>query len=531
MADPIRIMIDRNLLASVAEEMGAVLQKTAFSPNIKERRDFSCAVFDGKGGLVAQAAHIPVHLGSMAEAVRAAIHRGIDGPGCGILLNDPYRGGTHLPDLTLVTGVFPPGARKAAFHVASRAHHSDIGGLAPGSMAPATEIFQEGIRIPPLRFLRDGKMDEDILALLLANVRTPVEREGDLRAQMAANAVGVRRLLELLERRGLRALEGSVRTLQDYSERMVRAALRELPEGEATFEDHLDDDGAGTTKIPIRVKVTLRRGRLEVDFTGSSPEVAGCVNATRAVTTAAVHYVLLAILERDVPVNDGVLRPVTLVVPEKSVVCATFPRATAAGNVETSQRIVDTLLGAFARILPDRIPAASCGTMSNLTLGGVDPRSGETFAYYETLAGGAGALPFRPGTSAVQTHMTNTLNTPVEALELAYPFRVLRSEIRRGSGGNGHHRGGDGIVREIEVLTRTTLGLLTERRRIAPYGLGGGEPGARGRNLLKRKGTRRFLPLPGKSVVQLEPGDVVRIETPGGGGHGKPRPAGRGKRD
>ncbi len=519
MSDPTQLMIYRNLLSSIAEEMGVVLQKTSYSPNIKERRDYSCALFDHQGQLLAQAAHIPVHLGAFSISIRAAMEEVTFEPGDTVIMNDPYRGGTHLPDISLITGVFLSG-KKPTFYVANRAHHADVGGLAPGSMAPATDILQEGIRIPPVKIEQGGALRKDVLQLLLANVRTPQEREGDLRAQLAANTIGTRRLTELAKRKGLVTLQRSAKNLLLYSEKLMRAAIRTIPNGTYEFEDRLDDDGQGTVNIPIRVRLRIAGEKATFDFHGSSPQVKGCVNATKAITISAVQYALCSAVGIDIPINEGALAPVTTILPEDSVVNSSFPGATAAGNVETSQRIVDVLLGALAKALPGKIPAASCGSMSNLTLGGTGA-DGVPFSYYETLAGGAGAGPTWDGQDAVQTHMTNTLNTPVEALEIAYPFRVIRNSIRTGSGGEGDHPGGNGLIREIELLAPARMGLLTERRILSPYGLDGGKPGQTGKNLLKRKGKSTWEKLPGKAMLTLEAGDIIRIETPGGGGYGK----------
>ncbi len=523
--DPVRLEVLRNLLEAIAEEMGVALVRTAFSPNVKERRDASCALFTSRGELLAQAAHIPVHLGSMALAARAVMEAADLSPGDAVLVNDPHRGGTHLPDLTLVSAVFSRGTRRPLFYVANRAHHSDVGGCSPGSMAPATDMFQEGLRIPPVRFVRRGAIDRDVLAILLANVRTPEEREGDLRAQWAANRLGERRLLELCDRMGEGALVAGTRILLDHAERLVRALLARLPAGRFRFEDELDDDGQGTRPVPIRVALTNSRRGLVVDFTGSSPQVRGSVNANPAIALSAVLYVLRSLLEEDSPTNGGCLRPVRLVAPLGSVVNARFPAAMAAGNVETSQRLVDVILGAFATALPDRIPAASAGTMHNTTLGGHDPLRGRAFTYYETVAGGSGATPHRAGIAGIHTHMTNTRNTPVEALESTFPLRVRAVAFRDGSGGRGRHRGGDGLVREIEALAPMTASIVADRQAKGPYGLRGGSPGKPGETRLERRSRRRrrvrSIKLASKTTVSLEPGDVLVVRTPGGGGFGR----------
>jgi N-methylhydantoinase B len=514
-ADPVERQVFANLLASVAEEMGAVLERAAASTNIKERRDFSAAVFDARGRMVAQAAHIPVHLGSAPLSVRAALAALDLGPGDVALLNDPWGGGTHLPDLTLVAPVFLEGRR--AFLVSTRAHHADVGGAAPGSMGLATEVFQEGVRIPPIRLVERGRWNRDALRLFLANVRTPAEREVDLAAQVAAQVRGVARLGELAERYGVRRLRAAADDLLRTTGAAMRAELRRLPRGLFRFEDALEDDGMGTGPIPIRVALRLGGGRAAIDFAGTHPQVPGPVNANRAITVSAVFYVFRCLLGFDVPTNEGLMAPLDVRAPEGSVVNARFPAAVAGGNVETSQRIVDALLGALHRAAPGRVPAASAGTMSNVTLGGTDA-AGRPFTYYETIGGGAGASARAPGLAAVQTHMTNTRNTPVEALELAYPLRVRAQAFRRGSGGAGARRGGDGLVRAFEFLVPTAVSLLGERRRIGPWGAAGGAAGRPGRNRLGARG--RLRALPGKCAVRARPGDRLSIETPGGGGHG-----------
>ncbi|SHK92583.1 hydantoinase B/oxoprolinase family protein [Rhodothermus profundi] len=515
--DPVRLEIFRHLLAAVAEEMGAVLRRTGFSPNIKERRDYSCALFTAEGELVAQAAHIPVHLGALPLSVQACREAFPElKPGDAVLLNDPFRGGTHLPDLTLVSPVFVEG--QLLGFVASRAHHADIGGMAPGSMPLAHEIFQEGFIIPPVKLMERGRPNPSVWALLLANVRTPEERQGDLRAQLAANERGVRRLQELAAAYGFDTLRTAFSALLDYAERLMRAFLRTLPDGVCRFEDALDDDGLSDAPLWIRVALTISGDAATIDFSETDPQCAGSLNAVRAITVSAVYYVFRALLGYDVPANAGCLRPLQIITRPGTLVDARPPAAVAGGNVETSQRIVDVLLGALAQVCPDRIPAASQGTMNNVTIGGLDPRTGHYYTYYETLAGGAGAMPNADGTSAVHTHMTNTWNTPIEALEYAYPLRVTRYAIRDGSGGTGRYRGGDGLIREMELLASARVTWLTERRRRAPYGLAGGAPGKPGRNLWIHQGETRCMP--GKVSFQAEAGDRIRIETPGGGGWG-----------
>jgi N-methylhydantoinase B len=524
------------LFSSVSEEMGVTLGRTAHSPNIKERRDYSCAVFDARGKLVAQAAHIPVHLGAIPLSVEAALPLAPFAPGDVVMLNDPFLGGTHLPDITLVSSVFA--GRELVGFVVSRAHHADVGGISPGSMPLATELYQEGMIIPPLRLIRAGRRNEEVLSLLLRNVRTPDERLGDLDAQLSAHRTGETRLLELVERYGRREVAHQMSALQDYAERLTRSAIAEIPNGEYTFEDALDDDGQSDEPVLIRLRLVVRKDSLHFDFTGSASERPSSVNAVAAVTRSAVYYAVRCLLDEDAPTNDGCLRPIGFTLPEGAVVNARPPRAVSAGNVETSQRIVDVVLGAFSRALPERVPAASAGTMNNVTIGGWDPERERPFAYYETLAGGAGAGPIREGLSAVHTHMTNTMNTPVEALEQSYPFRVREYSIRRSTGGAGLRRGGDGLAREYEFVTPAEVTIVGERRRRAPYGARGGGPGLPGKDTLFRqvesrasvrpaasarapRGRRRPRTLASKTTLLLEAGDRLRIETPGGGGWGR----------
>lgn len=520
--DPVDLAVFQSAAHSIAEEMGAALRRTALSPNIKERRDYSCAVFDGRGRVIAMGDHMPVHLGSMPMSVQAAIQSVDFAPGDIAILNDPYAGGTHLPDITMVLPVHVAGNNRPAFYVCNRAHHADVGGAYAGSMGPAREIFQEGIRIPPVRIVRGGEVDRDVLSLILLNVRTPREREGDLDAQIGACRVGERRTQELIEKYGLAKIEALIEELLDYSERLVRAQLRQMPRGEFTAEDWLDDDGVTgePRKIVVRLQFDPQAGELHADFTGSSAQVEGSVNAVRAITLSACFYVLRCLLAHDAPATAGILRPLTLTTEPGSIVDARPPAPVAGGNVETSQRIVDVLMRALAQAVPERVPAASAGTMSNLTIGGVDPRTGEPFTYYETTAGGMGARPSLDGLSGVHTHMTNSLNTPIEALEYAYPFRMIRYGYRDASGGAGRFRGGDGLIRELELLADAQVTLLADRRRFRPYGLQGGEDGASGRAIATHGQTGNETELPGKTSLRLAKGDRLRIETPGGGGWG-----------
>jgi N-methylhydantoinase B len=525
--DPVELAVFQSAVHSIAEEMGAALRRTALSPNIKERRDYSCAVFDGRGRVIAMGDHMPVHLGSMPMSVEAAIAAIPFGTGDIAILNDPYAGGTHLPDITMVLPVFLPEQTQPFFYVANRAHHADVGGMFPGSMGPASEIFQEGIRIPPVRIVRAGQLDREMLDLILLNVRTPQEREGDLQSQIGACRVGEQRLLELTATYGEAKLAELIEELLDYSERLIRAQLRTLPAGRFQAEDFLDGDGVTDTpcKIAATLQIDPETAQIHIDFTGSCDQVPGSVNAVRSITLSACFYVLRCLLAEAAPATAGILRPLTLVTPEGSIVNARPPAPVAGGNVETSQRIVDVLLRALAQAVPSRIPAASAGTMSNLTIGGAfpetDPRSGQAFTYYETAAGGMGARPGIDGIDGVQTHMTNSLNTPIEALEYAYPFRVRRYSYREGSGGAGQFCGGDGLIREIELLADAQVTLLADRRSFRPYGLEGGEEGKPGIASVTHTQTGQIEELPGKCSRKLSKGDILRIETPGGGGWGK----------
>lgn len=519
--DPIELAIFKSSFHSIAEEMGLSLRRTAFSPNIKERRDYSSAVFNRAGQVIAMGDDMPVHLGSMPMSVRAALDKLDLEPGDIAILNDPYDGGTHLPDITLVMPIFVAGADAAAFYVANRAHHADVGGTYPGSMGLCREIWQEGVRIPPVKLVAGGIMNRALLHLILNNVRTPHEREGDLTAQLGACRIGAQRISSLVDKYGLARVVANADELLSHSERLMRAELELLPEGEFRAEDFLDDDGI--TAEPVRISLTItthpKQGRIRFDFTRSADQVAGSLNAVAAIAYSAVFFVLRCLLPEEAAPTAGLMLPVEVVTRPGSVVDARPPAAVAGGNVETSQRIVDVLLRALAQILPARIPAASSGSMNNLTIGGIDPRNRQPFAYYETIAGGSGARPHSDGISGVHTHMTNSLNTPVEALEYAYPFRVLRYSYRPASGGAGKQRGGDGLIRELELLSPAHITLLTDRRRFAPYGLAGGEPGLTGRNILIENGIETQLP--GKCNIQVSAGAVLRIETPGGAGWGE----------
>lgn len=513
--DAISLAVFKSLFASVAEEMGVTLQRASFSPNIKERLDFSCAVFDREGRMVAQAAHIPVHLGSMPASVAYAL-RAFDTfqPGDVIVLNDPYRGGTHLPDVTMVSPVFVGDAVR--FFVASRAHHADVGGMSPGSLPLSTELYQEGVIIPPVRLVDAGQRNEGVLALITANSRAPAERLGDLEAQLAAQRVGERRLLALVATHGEERVQEHAQALMDYSRRMTEAVIADIPDGVYRFEDALEGDGQREVRIPICVKITVSGSQMIVDFSGSAPQVVGNLNAVEAVVRSATWYCVRLLAREDVPVNHGCFQPVTVIVPPHSLLHPDFPAAVAVGNMETSQRIVDVVLGALAQALPERIPAASQGTMNNFTFGGVV--NGQPFVFYETIGGGHGGGPAGDGLSGRHSHMTNTRNTPVEALEYGLPVRVLAYALREASGGVGRYRGGDGIRRAFEFLSPATMTINSERRAYGPYGLQGGGPGQVGINRVIQDGVETIVG--SKVTVQVSAGDRVVIETPGGGGWG-----------
>lgn len=520
--DPIRLEVLRNALEATAQEMGSVLRLTSFSPNIKERMDASCAIFTADADLVAQAEHVPVHLGSMLRALRPTLACVPDlAEGDVLITNDPYIGGAHLPDITLIAPVFIAGRRVA--YVASRAHHSDVGGMEPGSMpGRSTEIFQEGLIIPPVRLYRAGVLQGDIMAMVLANVRTPAERRGDLNAQLAALRIGERRMAELAQRFGADLLEQGLAAILDYTERRMRARMAELPKGTWFAEDCLDSDGSSDDPVWIRLRIDLTEAGFAFDFTGTSAQVAGNVNAVAPMCWSAIFYCLKLLTDASLPPNAGVLRPVSVHIPKGCFLDAQRPAAVCAGNTETTQRLADTILKGFAQIAPDRIAAASNGTMNLIGIGGTDPRNGRAYTYIETSGGGQGGRPMGPGMSGVHANMSNTLNTPIESLEIAYPLRCTRYELRQGSGGAGRHAGGEGIVRAIQIVGHDArISLQTDRRRFAPYGLGGGSDGLPGRNAtVARDGSRQDRPA--KCSITLGDGDSVVLETPGGGGWGAP---------
>ncbi len=515
--DPIELELFKNIFVSISEEMAAVLGRTALSPNIKERKDFSCALFNNRGETFAQGSHIPVHLGAMPLSVQAALRAVHFEDGDLVVLNDPYRGGTHLPDITCISPVFID--KGLTFFVANRAHHADVGGMTPGSMPLATEIFQEGLIIPPLKLIEKGKLRPDLLDLLLANVRTPEERKGDLLAQIASNEKGKQRLGEVIRKYGLNKILRYTQLIQLYTEKILREAIKNIPDGTYSFTDHLDDDGIKEKPVKIAVRLKINNDEAIVDFSSSSPQVEGGVNANFAVTYSAVLYVFRCLVEEDIPFNTGLMRPIKIMVPKGSVLNAQPPAATAGGNVETSQRIVDVLLGALSQAIPEKIPAASSGTMNNIAIGGYDPLRKRNFAYYETIGGGMGGSDEFPGLSGVHTHMTNSLNTPLEALENYLPLRIRRYGLRRGSGGEGRKKGGEGIIREYEFFLPAQVTIISERRRFAPYGVRGGRSGKKGKNLLFSG--RKKIPLSSKVNIKVSPGDVLRVETPGGGGYGQ----------
>jgi N-methylhydantoinase B len=511
--DAVTLEIVRNQFESVAEEMGQVLITSSYSPNIKERRDCSTALFDADGRLVAQAEHIPVHLGAMPEAVDTVLEYD-PRPGDVFVLNDPFEGGTHLPDVTMVSPVAVDG--ETLGYAVSRAHHADVGGMAPGSMpAGAREIYQEGIRLPPVRLVSGGEVNDDVMRLLLANVRNPGERRADVRAQIAANERAEERLGDLVDEHGRDRIVAAFDAVIDYSRDRVTAELADLPNGELGARDVMEGDGVTDDEIPIEVTVTVEDERIEVDFAGTAPQVAGNVNAPVAVARSAVYFVIRCVTDPEIPPNQGCYDPVSVSVPEGSLLNPRPPAAVVGGNVETSQRVTDVVFTAFAEAAPDRVPAQGQGTMNNLTIGSRSG-GGDGFTYYETIAGGFGGRPTKDGLDGVQVGMTNTLNTPVEALEAEYPLFVEEYGLREDSGGRGEHRGGLGVVRSVRVEADATVSLLTERRRVAPRGIAGGEDGATGVNRIGGE------VVPAKTTRDVAAGTTVAVRTPGGGGHGSP---------
>ncbi|MEE8321821.1 MAG: hydantoinase B/oxoprolinase family protein [Gammaproteobacteria bacterium] len=504
--DAIELSLFTSRIRAICDEMGAVLQKTAFSPNIKDRQDFSCAVFDSDGNLCAQAAHIPVHLGSMAFAMTGIVDRYDWQPGDIMILNDPYLGGTHLPDVTLIAPVYNQD-RRCGF-VANRAHYADIGSPTPGSMPLATRLEDEGLIIPPSFLVKNGHEKTATLNSILDGLHNPEMGLADLSAQISANRCGKQRLEELIWSMDIGCFETALQELDTYANKLARSGLDNIPDGEYSFEDRMDDDGKGNIDIPIRVCLRIDSGMIEADFTGTAGQVKGNINCPLSVAAAAVYYCFHCLMPAQTPACAGSFRSISLIAPEGCLVNAQFPAAVAAGNVETSTRLVDVVLGALAKAVPGKIPAASHGSMNNIAMGS------SNWDYYETLGGGMGAGPAGGGLTAVQTHMTNTLNTPVEVLEKYYPLRINRYEIRRDSGGQGRYAGGNGLIREYEFLDTTSVTLLTERRRYRPWGLQGGHDGKCGINLLNGK------PLPAKTTLHVKAGDRLTIETSGGGAWG-----------
>ena len=508
--------IDLNIFSSrinaICEEMGVILRRAAFSPNIMDRLDFSCAIFDADGQLCAQAAHIPVHLGSMAYAMASIVGQIDWQAGDMVILNDPYQGGTHLPDVTVIAPLFIQGQLRS--FICNRAHHADIGAESPGSMPIASSLQEEGMVIAPCRLLNQGHLDENVMSELTGKTRNPRQSRGDFTAQISANRTGLERLSQLLTGMGECSFLNALEDLNNYAERLATATLKSIPDGEYRSIDFMDDDGLGNEDIAINVRIQIKGGRILVDFEGTAAQVKGNINCPLSVTAAAVYYVFRCLLPSYTPACQGSFRPITIQAPHASLVNACYPAAVAAGNVETSTRIVDVLLSALSEALPERIPAASHGSMNNLAMGTANKKN--SWDYYETMGGGMGASAAGPGQSAIQTHMTNTLNTPIEVLEKIYPVRIKQYAIRKGSGGCGIHAGGDGLVREFEFLEEATFTLLTERRRYAPHGLAHGHPGQSGNNYLNGE------ELPAKVSLNVCAGDRLKIETPGGGGWGEP---------
>ncbi len=521
--DAIKLALFKSRIEAVSEEMGVTLRRAAFSPNIKDRLDYSCALFDESGELFGQAAHIPVHLGSMAFAMAGIVSRFEWQPEDVVIVNDPFLGGTHLPDVTVVAPVFSletiEQELRLCGYVACRAHHANIGSDSPGSMPISRSIREEGVIIPPLLAIRGGQITQELHELLdqisgrshkTAQMLYHDERLGDFFAQFSAVRLGASRLRELIGAMGISAFRSSVRALNDYGERLARYALGNIPDGIYCFSDLMDDDGVGTQDIGIRVTLTIEQDRVGVDFSGTHDQVAGNINCPLSVTAAAVYYVFRCLMPPQTPAVAGAFRPIVISAPLGSLLHAQSPAATAAGNVETSSRIVDVLLGALSRALPDQMPGASQGTMNNIAMG--NHAANRQWDYYETIAGGQGGNSTGAGLDGTHSHMTNTLNTPIESLESHYPLRITRYEVRRGSGGVGLHPGGCGLIREFQFLAAAEVTLLTERRRHAPWGLGGAGSGKMGRNLLNGS------PVPGKISFHANPGDRLTIETPGGGG-------------
>lgn len=518
--DVVTLSIIQKALENIAEEMGVILQRASFSPNCKERLDFSCAIFDRNAELLAQAEHIPVHLGAMFSSITAILQEfPVEAMNQGdiIILNSPFTGGTHLPDVTFLMPVFFDD--QISFFVNNRAHHADIGGATPGSMPGiSSELFEEGLIIPPIKLYNRGKEVKDIMKLILSNVRVREERLGDFRAQRASLLRGEERLVELTDKYGQDFIFDVCKELMDISEKAFKNQITRFPNGEFQFEDYLDSSGITEDLVKIKVTITKTDNKIKVSFVGTDSQQAGNVNAPESVVYSCVYYVFRALTDPKIMTNAGLFRNIEIKIPEGSLLDPQSPAAVSSGNVETSQRIVDVLLGALSQAL-EEIPAASQGTMNNVTIGGID-QTGKSFTYYETIGGGTGSGTNYRGISGVHSHMTNTLNTPIEALELAYPLRVNRYEFRIPSGGQGKIPGGHGLIREIECLTDAIVSLQTERRKLAPYGLHGGSDGAKGLNI-KRKPNNEEIELPGRAIVNFKMGEILVINTPGGGGYGR----------
>jgi len=517
--DAISIEVFKNLFISICEEMGVALQRTSYSPNIKERRDYSCALFTPDGHMVAQAAHQPVHLGAMPASVNAALEAFPDNLNQGdiIILNDPYAGGSHLPDITLVAPVHVDGV--LAGFVSNRGHHADVGGMTPGSLPISTEIYQEGLILSPLKLYKRNRLNHEIIEIICRNSRTPHERRGDLTAQIASIKVGQKRLIDIASRYSMNNTLRHMEALLDYSEKVTRTEIEKIPDGNYSVTDYMDDDGLTDEPVPITVTIAISGDEITVDFEGTSDQRPGCINAPEAVTVSAVLYTIRCIVGDQAPPNQGCLRPISIRAPKRSLVNPVPPGGVSGGNVETSQRITDVLFAAFAKALPEMMPAPSQGTMNNLLIGGHDLGRDKPFVYYETIAGGMGARPDKDGISGIHTHMTNTMNTPVEALEFAFPLRLKQYAIRRGSGGSGKFNGGDGLIRDVEFLGPARVTLLSERRKLSPPGALGGSHAHPGENVLFKSGYEE-IKLSGKETIDVEIGDILSIRTPGGGGWG-----------
>ena len=521
--DPVTIEVIKGSLIYAAEEMGIALRNSGYSPNIKERMDFSCTIFDHKRRLVSQAEHIPVHLGSMAWGIQEGLKHFIGDleEGDMILFNDPYIGGTHLPDITLISPIFFK--KEIIGYAANKAHHSDVGGKAPGSMAgDATDLYQEGIIIPPVKFVAKGKINEDLAHLIISNVRTPDIRMGDLRAQMAANIIGERRVLEIVKKYGVKTVQESMEEIMNYSEKMMRTEIDNIPDGCYEAEDYLENTGVNDKPVKIKVAVTIKGSNIKVDYTGTDGQVDGPVNAVWGVTLSGVYYTLKCITDPTIPMNDGCFRPVEVYAPKGTIMNPVPPAAVAGGNTETSQRNVDVLLKAFAQIIPKRVCAACQGTTNNVSIGGMNPKTGKPWSFYETIAGGFGGRYGIDGVDAIHTHMTNTMNTPIEAVEGIYPLRFLTYALRMDSGGQGKWRGGVGVERSWMLLAPSaTLSILAERTIIPPWGLYGGKPGGKGKYLIRKPDGKEIV-LKSKCTIRMDMGDILIVKTPGGGGYGDP---------